>query len=190
MRIGIDIDDTMCRTTEIVHEYIEKYAQEHHLNDLDIMNDEVLKREFFETYIEQIYTNAVIKRSCADVIRRLKNKGNEIYLVSARSDTFFTNTKHHVLEITEEWLKKNGIVVDQIILDAFGDKKAEICKKYHIDIMIDDNPFNYQKILEKGCKCILFDDRAKYSLDENYATNWIEVEKVVEKNYFDFFHRK
>ena len=187
MRIGIDIDDTMCRTTEIVHDCLGKYAEEHHLNDLDIMNDEELKREFFEDYIEEIYENAVVKRSCADVIRRLRNKGNEIYLISARSNTFLTNTEYNVLEITENWLKKNGIVVDKIILEAYGDVKADICKKYQIDIMIDDNPLNYQKILEKGCRCILFDDRAKYSLDDNYATNWIEVEKVVEKIYLKSF---
>ena len=47
MRIGIDLDDTICRTSEIVHDRLEKYAKKEELNPLDIMNDEDLKREFF-----------------------------------------------------------------------------------------------------------------------------------------------
>ena len=42
MRIGVGFDDTICRTTEIVHDRVEKYAAAENLNPLDIMNDEFL----------------------------------------------------------------------------------------------------------------------------------------------------
>ena len=50
MRIGIDLDDTICNTTKIVQDRVKRYADEEGLNDLDIMNDEVLKQNFFKYY--------------------------------------------------------------------------------------------------------------------------------------------
>lgn len=35
MKIGIDLDDTICRTTEIVHKKLEEYAENLNLNPLD-----------------------------------------------------------------------------------------------------------------------------------------------------------
>ena len=75
MRIGIDLDDTMCRTTEIVHYLLEEEAKKNGEDPLDIMNNELKKEEFFKKYYEEIYEKAEIKRSVADVIRRLHNKG-------------------------------------------------------------------------------------------------------------------
>ena len=51
MRIGVGFDDTICRTTEIVHDRVEKYALSERLNALDIMNDEFLKEGFFSIYL-------------------------------------------------------------------------------------------------------------------------------------------
>ena len=51
MRIGVGFDDTICRTTEIVHDRVEKYALAEKLNPLDIMNDEFLKEGFFSIYL-------------------------------------------------------------------------------------------------------------------------------------------
>ena len=38
MRIGIDIDDTICRTTEKVNEYMDLYAKDENIDPLMIMN--------------------------------------------------------------------------------------------------------------------------------------------------------
>ncbi len=181
MRIGIDLDDTICRTTEMVHNYLEIYSEKTHLNPLDIMNDEDLKEEFFDEYIGKIYEEVEIKRDAKKVLKRLKSKGNEIYIITARRDAITKDGKT-ILEITEEWLQKNDIIVNGIVLSSYGDKKAIICKKYLINIMIDDDPYNYKKISTIGIKCLLFDDREKYNLKEDYVTNWIDIEKYIERN--------
>ena len=181
MRIGIDLDDTICRTSEIVHDRLEKYAKKEELNPLDIMNDEDLKREFFSLYLEDIYTNVEIKRNVKDVLKRLKSKKNEIYIITARRDKYLKSTKT-VAEITTEWFKKQKIEVDKIITSAYGEEKALACKKYKIDLMIEDNPYNYKKIKEENIKCILFDDRARYELKTDYITNWLDIEKYIERN--------
>ena len=48
--------------------------------------------------------------------------------------------------------------------------------------MIDNDPYNFKMITGLGTNCILFDDREKYMLKENYYNNWLEVEKYIERN--------
>ena len=178
MRIGVDLDDTICRTTEKVHEKVEEYAKILNLNPLDIMNDEILSKDFFSKYLEEIYKTVEVKREVAKVLKRLRSKGNEIYIITARNNEFVEN----VSKITENWLKEKQIEVDKVIVEAFGEKKAEICKENKIELMIEDNPFNYKKIISKGIQCILFDDRERYDLRHDYMTNWLDIERYIERN--------
>lgn len=178
MRIGVDLDDTICRTTEKVHEKVEEYSKKMNLNPLDIMNDEILSQNFFEQYLETIYKTVEVKREVAKVLKRLRSKGNEIYIITARKNDIVKN----VNIITEEWLKENQIEVDKVIVEAYGEKKADICKENNIELMIEDDPYNYKKIISKGIKCILFDDRERYDLRQNYMTNWLDIERYIERN--------
>ena len=181
MRIGVNIDDTICRTTEKVQEYLEKHSQKLGINPLDIMNDEILKEEFFNAYQDEIYQNTEIKRNAAEVLKRLRSKGNEIYVITSRRTSPKENAKS-IFDITEEWLKNHDIEVDAIISSAYGETRADVCKKYNIDLMIEDDPYNYKKIISSGKKCVLFDDREKLLLKDDYVSNWIELEKYIERN--------
>jgi len=178
VRIGVDLDDTICRTTEKVHEKVEEYSKKMNLNPLDIMNDEILSQNFFEQYLETIYKTVEVKREVAKVLKRLRSKGNEIYIITARKNDIVKN----VNIITEEWLKENQIEVDKVIVEAYGEKKADICKENNIELMIEDDPYNYKKNISKGINCILFDDRERYDLRQNYMTNWLDIERYIERN--------
>ena len=181
MKIGIDIDDTICRTSEIVHQKLEEFGEKNTLNPLDIMNDEVLRKDFFEKYLEDIYRNVEVKKDVVHVLKRLRSKGNQIFIVTARNN----GTSSHVTDVeslTREWLTQHGIEVDGIFISAYGEDKGEICRKNSIDLMIEDDPYNYKQIISMGTPCILFDDRGKYSLRENYMTTWLEIERYIERN--------
>ncbi len=177
MRIGIDLDDTICRTTEMVHEKMDEYATKNDMDVLEIMNSELVREKFFDEYLPIIYGSAVIKHDVKDVIRRLRHKGNEIYVVTGRKKTQIPN----IMDITEKWLNDNEIEVDGIFTSAYGSTKADVCKRENIDLMIDDNPYNYKMVVGNGCKCLLFDDRGKYDLRRDYVTSWLEVEEYINK---------
>jgi len=181
MKIGIDLDDTICRTTEIVGENVEEYAKKNNLDPLDVFNNEKLKYDFFNKHLLNIYNNVSVKHDVAKVIKRIKNKGNEIIIITSRSNNFVPSVKN-VYDITKEWLDKNDIVFDDIIISVKGETKAEVCKKNKIDLMIDDDPLNYKMISSVGVKCLLFDDREKYDLKEDYVDSWLDIEKYIEKN--------
>lgn len=175
MRIGIDLDDTICSTSDIVHEMLDDYAKEMNLDPVHIMNDESLRFEFFNKNLINIYTNVEIKSGAKDIINKMHSKDNEIYLITAR-----TNGIYNVEEITKKWLDSNGVLYDELIMSSYGDGKAKVCKQNKIDLMIDDDPYNYKMISLEGINCLLFDDRAKYELKENYVTSWYQIEKYFE----------
>lgn len=183
MRIGIDLDDTICRTTEKVHEKLEEYGKKEGLNPLDIMNDDLLKEKFYDIYLEEIYKTVEIKRNVSKVLNRIKNRGNELYIITARSKKYLSKERDiDIFSITDKWLSDNNIKVDGIIISAYGERKASACKRLKIDLMIDDDPYNYKKIVATGTKCLLFDDRERYDLRKDYVTNWLDIESYIERN--------
>ena len=175
MRIGLDIDDTICQTTEMVHEVIEKYASKVNLNLLDIMNDDFLRDEFYDNNSAEIFKNVIIKKEVKDIFRRLNNKGNKIYIITSR--------KKEYESITRSWFEKEGLEVEEMIFSVYGEDKAKTCQEKHIDLMIEDNPYNYKKIKEAGIHCILYDDRGKYDLKQDYYTTWNDIEDYIERNH-------
>lgn len=177
MRIGIDLDDTICRTTEMVHEMMDEYSAKTNRDVLEIMSSELIREKFFEEYLPTIYEKVVIKHDVKDVIRRLRNKGNEIFIITGRKRMKIAN----VMEITDKWLSDNGIEVDGIFTSAYGDSKADVCRRERIDLMVDDNPYNYKTIVGSGGKCLLFDDRDKYDLRQDYVTSWLAAEEYINK---------
>ena len=174
------MDDTICRTTEIVQDRLEQYSQELGINPLDIMNDDELQKNFFAIYAEDIYSHAEIKRNVASVLRRLRSKGNEIYIFTSRGNEF-SSSNTNAYDVTKKWLEENQIEVDEIITNVHGEHRAEVIRDNNVDIMIDNDPYNYKNLIALGKKCILFDDRERYALKDNYVTNWLDVEKYIER---------
>lgn len=178
MRIGIDLDGTICNTAEIVNQLAEEYAKNKEIDSSLVFNDREVRDNFFSLYINNIFTNVLIKDNVSEVLNRLKNKGHEIYVITARSNNF-TSKYIDVLEPTNNWLNKHNIVVDKIIINSYGPTKASACLENNIELMIDDDLYNCQVIREVGINCLLFDDKNVYN-ESNRVTSWIEVENYIE----------
>lgn len=178
MRIGIDLDGTVCNTAEIVNQLAKEYAKRKKIDPNIIFNDEEVRDDFFSLYTKDIFTNVVIKDNVSEVLNRLKNKGHEIYVITARSSDL-TSKKIDVLEPTNNWLNKHNIIVDKIITNSYGPTKASACLENNIELMIDDDLYNCQVIREVGINCLLFDDKNVYN-ESNRVTSWIEVEDYIE----------
>ena len=178
MRIGIDLDNTICNTSEIVNKLAEEYALEKNIDINSIFEDEELKEDFFFKYTIDIFTDVSIKDNVSEVINRLKDKGHKFYVITARSN-YFIKKEIDVLEPTNKWLNKHNIVVDKIITNSYGPTKAKACLDEQIDLMIDDDLYNCQIIRDAGIKCLLFDDINKYD-ESNKVTSWLEIEEYIE----------
>lgn len=150
MRIGIDLDDTITKTDEILFKYAKIYNKEEkilfninreewNLTKAFGWNKENIK-EFFSKYLKSIYEEAEIKENAKERINKLKDDGNEIIIITARD----TKSLKEVHEVCEDWLINNKINVDKIVVD--GEDKAQKCLENKIDIFIDDNICNCENV--------------------------------------------
>ena len=159
MRIGIDIDDTMTDSTKVVREYINRYDEcycddGHLINNLEsiirgFLADEATKN-FFQDHSLEMGFDIKLKDNVKYIIDKLKEEGNEIYIITARSNKFYKDAQG----FCEEYLKKYDINYDKLITgETF---KVDTCKRENIDLMIDDAVDTVENVNKEGIKSILF----------------------------------
>ena len=178
MRIGIDLDDTLCNTSKIINKYILEYAKEENIDINEVMKTR--RNDFFIKYTVEIFEKVEIKDNASEVLNELKNKGHELYAITARS-TNLTSEYIDVVKPTTNWLNRHNIKIDKLIIGSYHKEKAEACLANKIDIMIDDDIENINEISKVGIKCLLFDDKNRYNIDSK-VTSWLQVKDVIERN--------
>lgn len=161
MRIGIDIDGVLTDIEQWQLDYGSKFYYENYhsgiknakgyetndIFDLSVECDNI----FWEKYFEDYSINIACRLFADEVIKKLKEDGNEIYIITARGS--FLSHSATVMTIEEnknivlEWLKKNNIYYDKIIFSP--EDKLDICIKNDISVMIEDKPANINKIATK-----------------------------------------
>lgn len=182
MRIGIDIDDVITDTSASIRKYIEEYE-----NNAEIYEhiEEVMRGEmptqnikkFFSENSSNIFKKAKVKENASKVIQDLQDKGNEIYLITARGNKVFKDSE----QLTIDYLKTNNIKYNKIIFNAI--EKVEICKENNIDIMIDDSIKHCTNIAKENIKTILFtsivNERENTTIPR--VNNWTELKSKIEE---------
>ena len=166
MRIGIDIDGVLTDLEQFQLDYGSKFAYEkgkskiinvngYELNNIyDLTNEEY--DEFWDKYFLEYAKNEKPRKYADEIIKKLKEDGHEIYIITAR---YFTENDKKRANTTIEmtiidWLKKNDINYDKIIFSP--ENKEDICKENQIDLMIEDAPYNV-KNLSKIIPVLCFD---------------------------------
>ena len=161
MRIGIDIDDTICNTNELIVVEADKYDKEV-LGGSGIKNKDAYdfptmmgwnedgKGIFFSDKLEYIFENTTLKKDAKEVINKLYEDGNEIYFITFRKPKYVKNP----FELTKKYLDNNGIKYTKLIVDS-GSKNDE-CIENKIDLFIDDSVTHVKSVSEEGIDTILF----------------------------------
>lgn len=154
MRIGIDIDGVLTDEHSFIIDFASKYLNERNIPytvHKDIYDSEkvfdVSKevwREFWKEHIFYYSKNVQARPFASEVINKLKKENIEIFIITARYYTTYENEHTEEMQkIVKEWLNNNNIPYDKII---FSEEKVDICKKYEIDLMIEDKPENILSI--------------------------------------------
>lgn len=166
MKIGIDIDGVLNSQYDFCIEYGTKFCNEigkYKLENLNVIDttdmflwNEEIAHQFWNTYRKELVMNLPSKKFAAEVVQKLKEEGNEIYIITARknNDEWFPEDLKNVEEITKRWLENNHIYYDKIFFDVKN--KGNLCKENNVDYMIEDDPKNL-KTLIGNTKVIVFD---------------------------------
>lgn len=183
MNIGLDIDDTMTNSSELMIRYAQTYfnttdkALINKLLHTKMSNEEV--SGFYNKYLPEMMEKYELKENVKEVIDSLRTKGHKIIIITARGRTI----KKGLVEITKKYLKKHKIEVDDMIFREVD--KASVCLENNIDIMIDDSVAILEKVKESGIKPLLFSsiNNQNISTTIDRVTNWLELEAYIDKMY-------
>ena len=185
MRIGIDIDDTITNSIQEVRKFIKKYG---HLycknNELSSMEEELLRGKhmsdivikFFSAHSLEISENLEVKEGAREVIEKLHEEGNEIIVITARSDNYYKNA----YEFCYNYLKRNGIYFDKLI--TAQTYKHKLCQNEKIDLMIDDAIDTCEDVVKLGMKGLVFNSEVNKNKETtcDRVNSWKEV--------YDYIH--
>ncbi len=158
MRIGIDIDGVLTDIERFVVDYVSKYCIENNIeykigeSNYDICKTFNINKEqgnnFWDTYIEDYAKNEKARAFASEVIEKLKQEGNEIYIVTARWNTNRDDEKGSKMrETVKNWLCEYKIPYDKLVFSkAEQERKSNEIIENKIDLMIEDNPNNINEI--------------------------------------------
>lgn len=195
MNIGIDIDDTISETFETLLPYAQKYTIEDLKRESKVEMDSNLSNHFYIVYMNgwneqeatdfwskyygKILRELNIKKFAAEVIKKLKQEGHKIYLITARWDMRADNVRG----ITEKWLKDNKVEYDELIINA--EDKLKIALEKKIDIFIDDSFKNCKAIADNtSAKVYMMTSRVNGSLEDKKIKrvfSWPEIGELINK---------
>lgn len=190
MKIGIDIDDTITKTSEQVdlfaREYVEEVLQKKfELHKLEVINPystEKLygwtKREdkkFWDLYYEKIVENVKPKENAIRIINKLA-KDNEIVIITSRLD----RENGAIAQITNKWFEKNKVNYHKLFI-GYEDKE-KIVKENNIDIFIDDNYKICKKVARNNVRILMMNSRANKEIVDNKLErvfSWHQIEQKI-----------
>ena len=156
MKIGIDIDGVLIDTGTWELDYFSKYYFEKYNKEIkdpkgygsyNIFKSSPLKDLKLWSEVIHLYLKEPPRRFATEVIKKLKDEGNEIYIITNRcANLSYAKgiNKREMEEIVINWLTKYEIVYDKILFTHTN--KLNVCKKENIDVMIEDKPLNINKI--------------------------------------------
>ena len=184
MRIGIDIDDTICDTWEYVIPYLSEYfkvdidtlknTQDSYYKACNVTFDEYCM--FAKKYYPNFIMEYQLKPNVKEIIEKLKHDGHEIIFITARSTKGFADPYKSSLE----YLNKKNIYFDKLFVGIKD--KSEICKKEKIDLFIDDNVDNCTAISNKNIKVLLFSASFNKSCKKfTRVDNWKQIYEIIER---------
>jgi len=175
LKIGIDLDDTICDTaSEII-----KAATEYHTNILGrILNlKEVSQfKDYFHfahmlewdaediaKFFHYAYPDCLEKvkplNSVVENVKKLQTLGCEFVIISSRK----LSTKKDVLQLTKNWLLKNNFKIDEVNINE--EDKSRIITDSNCNMFIDDSYKNCLKVLEEHPKVKVFLFSTRFNSD-------------------------
>lgn len=183
MKIGLDIDDTICDTFELVLPYICKF---YNLDYKEYKNKKISYDYFkenlenFSTFAKNNYKyiipNSPLKRGVIKYITKLRKRGHEIIFITGRDYDEFDDPYN----TTYNYLIENNIPFDKLLTNKLN--KGQTCVEEQIDVYFDDEIKNYSSVVEQGIDVYLFTKRANKDIKNvSRVNNFKEIYKLIKR---------
>ena len=142
--------------------------------------------QFWDTHWEKYATSIKVRENASNIIEKLKNDGNKIIIITARTyDSQIVKRgikrQKNMEKLIIKWLDKNNIMYDKIVFSNLNKLKA--CLNNKIDIMIEDSISNIEQ-LKNHMKLLCFDAKYNHSYTNNQiyrVYKWDDVYNIISK---------
>lgn len=134
--------------------------------------------EFYYNNIERIVKKLDVIDNAPKYIKKLKELGHEIYIVTGRDNGEYSDP----YKMTADWLQEHNIEYDKLLLtNAYNAlEKAKICIDNNISIMIDNSTRISQEVDKVGIKALLmYTPYNRQSNDLTRVHNWKEIYEFI-----------
>ena len=193
--LGIDIDNVISNFDEVLLKEFLKHDIK--LRNTGIVNEKAdyitkgmfdwSKEEldsFYYANIERIVKSLDVIDEAQGYIRKLKEEGYGIYIISGRDNGEYTDA----YQMTVNWLEDKKIEYDKLILtnSKSSIEKAKMCLENDVTIMIDDSERILLEARNRGIIALLMDtpyNRIEGNLKRVH--NWKEIYEFIEN-----FHKE
>lgn len=194
MRIGIDIDGVLNYRVKFLLECGAKFCVETGKGELTDLTspriagifgwDQETRDEFWRKVAHRQVWTWPAQEYAAEVIRRLREEGNEIWIVTGRSEADMKVDgvpEGSWEEVTKMWLER-----EHIEYDGFGfaiADKADFCLQHGIELMVEDLPM-YLGGLAGRVRTLIFDcpyNREFEAANTERVYSWYDIYSKVKK---------
>ena len=192
MKIGVDCDGVLTDMSAYICKYGEMYFHRKPGNLAGYGTREIFgcsaKEDirfglrYFFTYCKKWPPRA----GAAEVINRLHGEGHKLYEITAR---MFVTQKNplgwYSRHMFRNWVKEYGFQFEDICFCAeerAPEDKLSGCRKYGVDLMIDDKPEVALYLADHGIRVLLFDTLYNQGTEHENITrvyNWEDIGKVI-----------
>lgn len=182
MKIGIDIDNTITNTLPILKKYCKEYNDTVIKRGLEMHEDgfasynlydwtQEENMDFCVKYLEEVVLQAEVKENAKEIIKKLKDEGHHINIISSRAIPMFKTP----YETTEKFLNEKGIVYDKLLVGKIEKKSS--CIENELDVLIEDE-VHYINEMAEFIPVIVFDEHYnKQCVGNNIirVNSWLEI---------------
>jgi uncharacterized HAD superfamily protein len=190
VNIGIDIDNTITHTSDMIAKYAGVFGKENDLPTKLDLREYYLEKSlnwgkentdrFLRTCLMDIYQRVAPKQNAIEVIQEL-HKTNTIILVTSRNQQLPSLT-----ETTLKWLNDNKVEFDKLIMNNTDNmhhfSKLSVCLENNVEVMIEDHHELAYELSER-IPVLMFD----YPYNAHVATDniiritdWTQVPAIIE----------
>ena len=168
MTIGIDVDDTITKTTETICS-IPGMSWE--ILDQIIANPSSVPN--LDEQLNETFGNMDVFENVVSVINYFKDKGYKIVIITARGSEGLEG----IIPITEKLFKKIGLKYDKAVFSQ--NVKGNACKENNVDIFIDDTEEVLDEIASKGIKTVRFSE-SDINSKHKVMHSWLEFKEYID----------
>jgi hypothetical protein len=188
MKIGIDVDGVILDYTPVIRAYAELYDL-CELKKKGVINKKgsrLVKRYdwsekeflcFANRYFIKSSEEAPFNPLAIEIIKRLKEDGHELYIVSNRGAF-----QKEAITVVQKRFKKESLPIDKYFWGV--ENKTKVCLENNIDILIDDFFEICKDAVDNGIHALYFREKCSPKIEHHLlydVDNWPQIYRHIKE---------